>query len=169
MQKACFLMTWHIIFSIVRKHPAIMPFINYISRDIRKPDFCICENKDADQLRGITRIPNVRRDSVLPVSQTSAETLRMSSGHSGSLQEYLQISAMSAQTSAMSAQKSALSAITIREAEVCGHLSVRKQAIVRCIDSYSLRTSAVASGHIILKIFREQTFQTLKFAGTKMT
>ena len=24
----------------------------YRSRDVRKPDFCICENKDADQLRG---------------------------------------------------------------------------------------------------------------------
>ena len=24
----------------------------YLSRDVRKPDFCICENKDADQLRG---------------------------------------------------------------------------------------------------------------------
>ena len=24
----------------------------YLSRDLRKPDFCICENKDADQLRG---------------------------------------------------------------------------------------------------------------------
>ena len=24
----------------------------YMSRDVRKPDFCICENKDADQLRG---------------------------------------------------------------------------------------------------------------------
>ena len=23
-----------------------------VSRDVRKPDFCICENKDADQLRG---------------------------------------------------------------------------------------------------------------------
>ena len=23
-----------------------------LSRDVRKPDFCICENKDADQLRG---------------------------------------------------------------------------------------------------------------------
>ena len=23
-----------------------------MSRDARKPDFCICENKDADQLRG---------------------------------------------------------------------------------------------------------------------
>ena len=23
-----------------------------MSRDVRKPDFCICENKDADQLRG---------------------------------------------------------------------------------------------------------------------
>ena len=25
---------------------------NYMSRDVRKPDFCVCENKDADQLRG---------------------------------------------------------------------------------------------------------------------
>ena len=24
----------------------------YMSRDVRKPDFCKCENKDADQLRG---------------------------------------------------------------------------------------------------------------------
>ena len=24
----------------------------HISRVVRKPDFCICENKDADQLRG---------------------------------------------------------------------------------------------------------------------
>ena len=24
----------------------------YLSRDVRKPDFCICENKDADQLHG---------------------------------------------------------------------------------------------------------------------
>ena len=23
-----------------------------MSHDVRKPDFCICENKDADQLRG---------------------------------------------------------------------------------------------------------------------
>ena len=23
-----------------------------MSRDVRKPDYCICENKDADQLRG---------------------------------------------------------------------------------------------------------------------
>ena len=23
-----------------------------MTRDVRKPDFCICENKDADQLRG---------------------------------------------------------------------------------------------------------------------
>ena len=25
---------------------------HYLSRVVRKPDFCICENKDADQLRG---------------------------------------------------------------------------------------------------------------------
>ena len=25
---------------------------NKMSRDVRKPDFCICENKDADQLHG---------------------------------------------------------------------------------------------------------------------
>ena len=24
----------------------------YLSRDVRKTDFCICENKDTDQLRG---------------------------------------------------------------------------------------------------------------------
>ena len=23
-----------------------------MSRDVRKPDFCLCENKDADQFRG---------------------------------------------------------------------------------------------------------------------
>ena len=23
-----------------------------LSRDVRKPDFCLCKNKDADQLRG---------------------------------------------------------------------------------------------------------------------
>ena len=27
-------------------------FIVYLSRVVRKPEFCICENKDADQLRG---------------------------------------------------------------------------------------------------------------------
>ena len=26
--------------------------VSNLSRDVRKPDFCICENKDADQLRG---------------------------------------------------------------------------------------------------------------------
>ena len=25
---------------------------SYVSRIVKKPDFCICENKDADQLRG---------------------------------------------------------------------------------------------------------------------
>ena len=25
---------------------------HHMSRDVRKPDICICENKDADQLRG---------------------------------------------------------------------------------------------------------------------
>ena len=25
---------------------------DHLSHDVRKPDFCICENKDADQLRG---------------------------------------------------------------------------------------------------------------------
>ena len=29
-----------------------MILIALLSRDVRKPDFCICENKDADQLRG---------------------------------------------------------------------------------------------------------------------
>ena len=27
-------------------------YLLYLSRVVRKPDFCICENKDADQLRG---------------------------------------------------------------------------------------------------------------------
>ena len=26
--------------------------LHYMSREVRKPDICICENKDADQLRG---------------------------------------------------------------------------------------------------------------------
>ena len=32
--------------------PCIIANLNHMSRDVRKPDFCICENKDADQLRG---------------------------------------------------------------------------------------------------------------------
>ena len=30
----------------------LMQSLVYLSRVMRKPDFCICENKDADQLRG---------------------------------------------------------------------------------------------------------------------
>ena len=30
----------------------LKPPMHYTSRVMRKPDFCICENKDADQLRG---------------------------------------------------------------------------------------------------------------------
>ena len=42
-----------------------------MSRDVRKPDFCICENKDADQLRG-TREADQRlcfryTDSTIPL------------------------------------------------------------------------------------------------------
>ena len=29
-----------------------LKFLLYMSRVVRKPDFCICENKDADQLHG---------------------------------------------------------------------------------------------------------------------
>ena len=29
-----------------------IPCLYQMSHDVRKPDFCICENKDADQLRG---------------------------------------------------------------------------------------------------------------------
>ena len=36
-------LTWHIN---LNEYP------HHMSRVIRKPDFCICENKDADQLRG---------------------------------------------------------------------------------------------------------------------
>ena len=31
---------------------AVVLIISYLSRVVRKPAFCICENKDADQLRG---------------------------------------------------------------------------------------------------------------------
>ena len=32
---------------------SVIPLLRYhLSRDVRKPDFRICENKDADQLRG---------------------------------------------------------------------------------------------------------------------
>ena len=44
----------------------------YLSRDERKPDFCICENKDTDQLRGINREADQRLcfryiDSTIPL------------------------------------------------------------------------------------------------------
>ena len=46
MQNVGFLMTWLIIKSK-------MTIVYYkTSRSVRKPDFCLCENKDADQLRG---------------------------------------------------------------------------------------------------------------------
>ena len=32
--------------------PPSLYFMLYMSRVMRFPDFCICENKDADQLRG---------------------------------------------------------------------------------------------------------------------
>ena len=31
---------------------SLLSRVYHMSRDVRKPDFCICENKDADQLRG---------------------------------------------------------------------------------------------------------------------
>ena len=34
---------WHFVMQL---------YVNYLSRVMRKPDFCICENKDANQLRG---------------------------------------------------------------------------------------------------------------------
>ena len=42
-----------------------------MSRDVGKPDFCICENKDADQLRG-NREADLRlcfryTDSIIPL------------------------------------------------------------------------------------------------------
>ena len=39
-------------------------FGHEMSRDVRKPDFCICENKDADQLRLCFR----HLDSTIPLS-----------------------------------------------------------------------------------------------------
>ena len=35
-----------------KKTSYFVPPAIILSRDVRKPDFCICENKDADQLRG---------------------------------------------------------------------------------------------------------------------
>ena len=51
------------------------PQFYYMGRDVRKPDFCICENKDADQLRG-NRIADQRlcfryMDSTIPLLSKS--------------------------------------------------------------------------------------------------
>ena len=48
--------TWYVASGTVvqqnlYKTSSFLPWPN-LSRDVRKPDFCICENKDADQLRG---------------------------------------------------------------------------------------------------------------------
>ena len=45
MQKVGFLITKLKLFELCQKK-------TYLSRVLRKPTFCICENKDADQLRG---------------------------------------------------------------------------------------------------------------------
>ena len=50
-----------------------------MSRDVRKPDFCICENKDADQLRG-NREADQRlcfryTDSIIPLLPKSAKLI----------------------------------------------------------------------------------------------
>ena len=37
-----------VVFSLLRYAQEVSD----MSHDVRKPDFCICENKDADQLRG---------------------------------------------------------------------------------------------------------------------
>ena len=42
-----------------------------LSRVVRKPDFCICENKDADQLRS-QRLCFRYSDSTIPLLPTSA-------------------------------------------------------------------------------------------------
>ena len=39
-------------FSYEELHVYCMACLHNLSRVMRKPDFCICENKDADQLRG---------------------------------------------------------------------------------------------------------------------
>ena len=36
----------------VRKPYTFIAVFQHVSRVMRKPTFCICENKDADQLRG---------------------------------------------------------------------------------------------------------------------
>ena len=50
--------------------------ISELSRDVRKPDICICENKDADQLRGYYREADQRLcfryiDSTIPLLSKS--------------------------------------------------------------------------------------------------
>ena len=55
MQNIGFLMTRLKFFLLPRglnQTSQLLEFYFYMSRDVRKPDFCICENKDADQLRG---------------------------------------------------------------------------------------------------------------------
>ena len=57
-------------FSLDKAH-----FIFYMSRVVRKPDFCICENKDADQLHGEReadqRLCFHYTDSTIPILPTS--------------------------------------------------------------------------------------------------
>ena len=57
----------HFYISIKTNEPFLEECCNqsqhYFGLVIRKPDFCICENKDADQLRGI--------DSAIPLLSKS--------------------------------------------------------------------------------------------------
>ena len=41
---------------LVQGRKIFVPTRPGVSRDMRKPDFCICENKDADQLRGMAKL-----------------------------------------------------------------------------------------------------------------
>ena len=44
--------SYNFYFKVVKSLPALIFSADYMSLDVRKPDFCICENKDAVQLRG---------------------------------------------------------------------------------------------------------------------
>ena len=54
-QFVCFCLELILVPSHQSQHPVIENVMGHLikmSRVVRKPDFCICENKDADQLRG---------------------------------------------------------------------------------------------------------------------
>ena len=49
---SCFMVIRHFLCHLERDHIQAADPVQLMSRVVRKPAFCICENKDADQLRG---------------------------------------------------------------------------------------------------------------------